>query len=154
MGRSLEWQLNSLVDYGLWDVYIYMWYDVCMHIYIYIYIHMYIPMCMRYYIYIYVCLILYMYVWYYIYIPLLFRNQQTQWGWPHLLPVSWHGESRVGFHSPSPPGSSGSGTVMEEYNFWLVVWLPFFIFPEILGIIIIPIDEIIYFQRGGPTTNQ
>ena len=36
--------------------------------------------------------------------------------------------------------------------FWLVVWLPFFIFPIQLGIII-PIDFHI-FQRGGPTTNQ
>ena len=35
---------------------------------------------------------------------------------------------------------------------WLVVWLPCFIFPLILGIII-PIDFHI-FQRGGPTTNQ
>ena len=35
---------------------------------------------------------------------------------------------------------------------WLVVWLPFFEFSHILGIII-PIDFHI-FQRGGPTTNQ
>ena len=35
---------------------------------------------------------------------------------------------------------------------WLVVWLPCFIYPLILGIII-PIDFHI-FQRGGPTTNQ
>ena len=35
---------------------------------------------------------------------------------------------------------------------WLVVWLPFFIFPYI-GLLIIPIDFHI-FQRGGPTTNQ
>ena len=37
-------------------------------------------------------------------------------------------------------------------NHWLVVWLPFFIFPYI-GNVIIPIDVHI-FQRGGPTTNQ
>ena len=37
------------------------------------------------------------------------------------------------------------------YN-WLVVWLPFFIFPYI-GLLIIPNDFHI-FQRGGPTTNQ
>ena len=37
-------------------------------------------------------------------------------------------------------------------NNWLVVWLPFFIFPYI-GFLIIPIDFHI-FQRGGPTTNQ
>ena len=36
--------------------------------------------------------------------------------------------------------------------YWLVVWLPFFIFPYI-GLLIIPIDFHI-FQRGGPTTNQ
>ena len=36
--------------------------------------------------------------------------------------------------------------------YWLVVWLPFFIFPYI-GNFIIPIDFHI-FQRGGPTTNQ
>ena len=35
---------------------------------------------------------------------------------------------------------------------WLVVWLPFFIFPYI-GFLIIPTDFHI-FQRGGPTTNQ
>ena len=35
---------------------------------------------------------------------------------------------------------------------WLVVWLPFFIFPYI-GFLIIPLDFHI-FQRGGPTTNQ
>ena len=34
-----------------------------------------------------------------------------------------------------------------------MVWLPFFIFPLILGNKIIPIDFHI-FQRGGPTTNQ
>ena len=37
--------------------------------------------------------------------------------------------------------------------YWLVVWLPFFIFPLILGLLIIPIDVHI-FQRGGSTTNQ
>ena len=36
--------------------------------------------------------------------------------------------------------------------FWLVVWLPFFIFPYI-GNFIIPIDELIFF-RGVQTTNQ
>ena len=35
---------------------------------------------------------------------------------------------------------------------WLVVWLPFFIFPYI-GFLIIPID-VHTFQRGGLTTNQ
>ena len=37
-------------------------------------------------------------------------------------------------------------------DIWLVVWLPFLIFPYI-GNFIIPIDVHI-FQRGGPTTNQ
>ena len=37
-------------------------------------------------------------------------------------------------------------------EFWLVVWLPFFIFPYI-GLLITPIDFHI-FQRGGLTTNQ
>ena len=37
-------------------------------------------------------------------------------------------------------------------RFWLVVWLPFSIFPYI-GFLTIPIDFHI-FQRGGPTTNQ
>ena len=41
---------------------------------------------------------------------------------------------------------------LNPNHFWLVVWLPFFIFPYI-GFIIIPIDFHI-FQRGGPTTNQ
>ena len=42
---------------------------------------------------------------------------------------------------------------METPHFvWLVVWLPFFIFPYI-GLLIIPTDFHI-FQRGGPTTNQ
>ena len=39
------------------------------------------------------------------------------------------------------------GNLGEIVGNWLVVWLPFFIFPEILGIII-PIDFHI-FQRGG-----
>ena len=42
--------------------------------------------------------------------------------------------------------------VDESTFIWLVVWLPFFIFPYI-GNLIIPIDFHI-FQRGGPTTNQ
>ena len=41
----------------------------------------------------------------------------------------------------------------HRYTSWLVVWLPFFIFPYI-GFLIIPIDFHI-FQRGGyTTTNQ
>ena len=31
------------------------------------------------------------------------------------------------------------------YNFWLVVWLPFFIFPYI-GNVLIPIDELVFFR--------
>ena len=41
---------------------------------------------------------------------------------------------------------------LSRYPSWLVVWLPFFIFPYI-GLLIIPIDFHI-FQRGGPTANQ
>ena len=37
-------------------------------------------------------------------------------------------------------------------NFWLVVWLPLFIFPSIKGIVI-PTDELIFF-RGVESTNQ
>ena len=43
-------------------------------------------------------------------------------------------------------------TLPSEIIHWLVVWLPFFKFSHILGIII-KIDFHI-FQRGGPTTNQ
>ena len=43
---------------------------------------------------------------------------------------------------------------MALYNIWLVVWLPFFIFPEILGISNHPNWRSHIFQRGGPTTNQ
>ena len=54
------------------------------------------------------------------------------------------------------PSISCKACLMELYgiiiNYWLVVWLPFFIFPYI-GNVIIPIDFHI-FQRGGPTTNQ
>ena len=42
--------------------------------------------------------------------------------------------------------------VRKTNTIWLVVWLPFFIFPYI-GNVIIPIDFHI-FQRGGWTTNQ
>ena len=45
-----------------------------------------------------------------------------------------------------------SSQVSVRYCSWLVVWLPFLIFPYI-GNLIIPIDVHI-FQRGGPTTNQ
>ena len=37
---------------------------------------------------------------------------------------------------------------------WLVVWLPFFIFPLILGCDYHPNWRSHIFQRGGPTTNQ
>ena len=41
----------------------------------------------------------------------------------------------------------------DEYGiFWLVVWLPFFIFPYI-GLLIIPIDELIFF-RGVALAHQ
>ena len=40
---------------------------------------------------------------------------------------------------------------MNQHS-WLVVWLPFFIFPLRLGTSSSPLTNI--FQRGGPTTNQ
>ena len=36
---------------------------------------------------------------------------------------------------------------------WLVVWLPFFIFPSI-GLLIIPIDEVIFFRGVQPKTTK
>ena len=45
--------------------------------------------------------------------------------------------------------------LVHSQNAWLVVWLPFLIFPY-LGNFIIPIDELIFLQRGGekpPTRN-
>ena len=47
--------------------------------------------------------------------------------------------------------SPGLSPGLRNWN-WLVVWLPFYIFPYI-GLLIILIDFHI-FQRGGPTTNQ
>ena len=47
---------------------------------------------------------------------------------------------------------------MENHHlfnrYWLVVWLPFFVFPEILGSFHHPNWRTHIFQRGGPTTNQ
>ena len=42
--------------------------------------------------------------------------------------------------------------VIKVYKSWLVVWLPFFIFPYI-GLLIIPIDELIFF-RGVALAHQ
>ena len=61
----------------------------------------------------------------------------------HRHGMSWYCFSNV-FHIADSFGSAG-------YT-WLVVWLPFFIFPYI-EFLIIPIDFHI-FQMGGPTTNQ
>ena len=47
---------------------------------------------------------------------------------------------------------SAPAVTKTHHTNWLVVWLPFFIFPYI-GNFIIPIDFHI-FQRGKPTTNQ
>ena len=55
----------------------------------------------------------------------------------------------------APPWSFFWICTLPEYqmtHYWLVVWLPFFVFPYI-GLLIITIDVQI-FQRGGPTTNQ
>ena len=53
-----------------------------------------------------------------------------------------------------PPGMKHSPGMDKKYSFhdWLVVWLPFLVFPYI-GLLTIPIDFHI-FERGGPTTNQ
>ena len=61
----------------------------------------------------------------------------------HRHGMSWYCFSNV-FHIADSFGSAG-------YT-WLVVWLPFFIFPYI-EFLIIPIDFHI-FQRGGPTTDE
>ena len=37
---------------------------------------------------------------------------------------------------------------------WLVVWNIWIIFSHHIGNVIIPTDELIFFQRGGSTTNQ
>ena len=67
---------------------------------------------------------------------------------------------RVFFWDQKWPAASGCLVISKPSTvwkaipkeIWLVVWLPFFIFPYI-GLLIIPIDFHI-FQRGGPTTNQ
>ena len=58
------------------------------------------------------------------------RWPTRRWGWARL------------------PCVDDSVVILRECNGWLVVWLPFFIFPYI-GNVIIPIDVHI-FQRGGP----
>ena len=57
--------------------------------------------------------------------------------------VAWNGEFLI-------ISTKIAGWSWDDY--WLVVWLPFFIFPYI-GLLIIEMDFHI-FQRGGPTTNQ
>ena len=54
--------------------------------------------------------------------------------------------------SGTEQGWGGVEKAIGKMDTWLVVWLPFFMFPLILGIIT-SIDFHI-FQRGGPTTNQ
>ena len=93
--------------------------------------------------------------------PLLILVSMIDNGWYTPLDISWslrHGAQIIQVldeddlvlkpmrtwesHSRKPPC----------INIWVVVWLPFFMFPYI-GFLIIPIDFHI-FQRGGPTTNQ
>ena len=68
--------------------------------------------------------------------------------------VSFHARISISIHHNSSMKDHESLEMWETYdiNGWLVVWLPFFIFPYI-GLLIIPIDFPI-FQRGGLTTNQ
>ena len=47
-----------------------------------------------------------------------------------------------------------SGLVLDHALIWLVVWLPFLIFPLILGLCHHPNWRTHIFQRGGWTTNQ
>ena len=66
-----------------------------------------------------------------------------------------------GFWVFGPRMSDGFGALFSRKNmgisstiFWVVVWLPFFIFPYI-GNVIIPVDELIFFRTGWPwPTNQ
>ena len=51
------------------------------------------------------------------------------------------------------PERNGSLSDFSGNIIWLVVWNMASIVPY-LGFLIIPIDELIFFQRGGPTTNQ
>ena len=66
--------------------------------------------------------------------------------------VRARGLGRSQGHWPGAPGCGSEFSGWKKYAgiVWLVVWLPpFFIFPYI-GFLIIPIDELIFFQRGGP----
>ena len=51
-------------------------------------------------------------------------------------------------------GDSNLEKIHWNIQYWLVVWLPCFIFPEILGISSSQLTNSIIFQRGGPTTNH
>ena len=51
-----------------------------------------------------------------------------------------------------PTGLAEKSPKKMEVFIWLVVWLPFFIFPLILGMSSSQLTHI--FQRGGSTTNQ
>ena len=64
-----------------------------------------------------------------------------------LVVVSWCKAAKV-----NSDASWWSEGIPKGFYGWLVVWLPFFIFPYI-GFLVIPTDFHI-FQRGGPTTNQ
>ena len=70
------------------------------------------------------------------------ENGNVKWGYLYRTPLFTSAANE------SPHDMSKHNKDLD----WLVVWLPFFIFPYI-GLLIIPIDFHI-FQRGGPTTNQ
>ena len=70
-----------------------------------------------------------------------------------LVLVSWNGkESKHQLVGHTNSLAAGN----QLWVIWLVVWLPFFIFPEILGCDYHPlIDELIFFRGvGTPTTNH
>ena len=84
-------------------------------------------------------------------------------GLSHFSRCGYSGSLRWGLAQKFPLRGQAQATTGEDPKYggfpshrgtpnWLVVWLPFFIFPYI-GLLIIPIDVHI-FQRGGPTTNQ
>ena len=63
-------------------------------------------------------------------------------------PFRWH-------LSHGHTGQTGHGCRFDTAPWTcLVVWLPFFIFPSILGFSSSQLTNSIIFQRGGPTTNQ
>ena len=69
---------------------------------------------------------------------LAWRTQSGAGSKSQLCPVGWLG-------SFGADNNSKNGSCQAQFIIWLVVWLPFFIFPHI-GNLIIPIDELIFFR--------